>query len=339
MIKPLYHSYSKNSKSSKKMLLICATIFSFPVSIADTFSKKGFDVFWFDDRPSRNPFIKAMIRLNRKSIHLLTRLYLKKIISFGHKENIDFIFIVDGQAFLKKDILLLRKNFPHCRFVFSTLDSIHNFSGSLDISSVFDKAYSFDEDDSKKYPVFNFLPDFYTEDYSNIEKKPIKYDFFYFGTAHPKKVYEIEKMANQLQEFGLRGHIYQFLPSHLVFVYNKITSHFYKKKRINDFHYSPLSTKDICLYFSESNIIIDSPAAGQSGLTPRSISAMAAGKKLITTNPNITHYDFYRPENVYFAKNGQIDFSDLFFHSEYVTIPEAIIKKYSIDAWCDEIIS
>lgn len=338
MIKPLYYAHSNEARASHKMLFICATIFSFPISIANTFSKKGYDVFWFDDRPSKNPFIKAMIRLNRKSIHFLARQYLKKIIAFGKKEKIDFIFIVDGQSFLKSDILLLRNSFPNCRFVFSTLDSIHNFKGSLAISESFDKAYTFDEDDAKQYPTFRFLPDFYTEEYRFIEESPKVYDFFYFGTAHPKKVYEIEKMADQLKNYGLSGFLYQFLPSHLVFFYNKSKSRFYKRKKLNDFHYSPLSTKEICHYFSESSIIIDSPAAGQSGLTPRSISAMAAKKKLITTNPNIVHYDFYRPQNIYFAKNGKIDFSNIFFHSDYLNLPEEIVKKYSLDSWCDEII-
>jgi hypothetical protein len=321
-----------------KMLFICPTIFSFPFSISHAFASRGYDVYWFDDRPSKNAFVKGLIRINRRSVHLATNKYLDEIIAFGKKQKIDVIFVVDGQSFLECDIKKLRASFPFSRFVYSTLDSITNFPYSLKLAQLFDVSFSFDDQDVKKYPIFRFLPDFFTEEYSSIPNERIRFDYFYFGTAHPKKLLEIEKISKQLEGFGLHGFLYQYLPSKLVFFYNKGKSTAYKRKKVSDFCYVPLSTKDICAYYSCSSIIIDSPAAGQSGLTPRCISAVGAHKKLITTNPSILNYDFYRPENVYYAKDAEIDYSNVFFHSDYVQPSNDVVAKYSLDSWCDTII-
>lgn len=337
MISPLITTLT-GKPSSRNLLFICPNFFSFPLNISQTLCQKGFNVFYFDDRPSKSSIIKALIRINRKTVRLMTDRYLSKIINFGQKKSIDFVFLVNGQAFLEKDIRKLRVAFPKARFVFSSLDSVHNYPELLKLASLFDKAYSFDDEDVLRYKIFSLLPDFYTNEYLFLKKVPPRFDFFYFGTAHPKKLRETESMIKQLQNNGYLGFAYHYLPSKLVFFYNKIRSKSYKKKKISDFHFSPLSTKEICQYFEESRIIIDSPAAGQSGLTPRCICAVGAKKKLITTNPNIKNYDFYKPENVYLAINGVIDFSDIFFHSDYAPSSENVYKKYSLSNWCDQII-
>lgn len=90
--------------------------------------------------------------------------------------------------------------------------------------------------------------------------------------------------------------------------------------------------------YEYSMCVLDSPQAGQTGLTIRVLEALGAKKKLITTNPDIVNYDFYRPENIYVYK-GKIDLNNIFFKKPYMEIDNIIYSKYSLKSWLEEILS
>ena len=62
-------------------------------------------------------------------------------------------------------------------------------------------------------------------------------------------------------------------------------------------------------------------------------------RKLMTTNANITEYDFYRPENqiVLDRKNLKLNIENI--NSDYIDIPEEVYQKYSLEYWVREIFS
>ena len=76
----------------------------------------------------------------------------------------------------------------------------------------------------------------------------------------------------------------------------------------------------------------------QRGLTIRSIEALGAGKKLITTNKSIVEEDFYNPKNIYILdRESLLEIPLSFFDSPFQPIAEDIYYKYSISGWIDEI--
>lgn len=108
--------------------------------------------------------------------------------------------------------------------------------------------------------------------------------------------------------------------------------------KLNEFHYTPLSEKEMRQVYINSKCVLDSAQAGQVGLTIRVIEALGAKKKIITTNADVKEYDFYRPENIYiYDESKGIDLNSVFFKSEYQKIEDRIYKKYSLENWIKRI--
>ena len=78
---------------------------------------------------------------------------------------------------------------------------------------------------------------------------------------------------------------------------------------------------------------------GQEGLTLRVLEALFYSKKLITNNKNIKKYDFYNPNNIFIW--GVDDEKNLlnFINSDYITIEENILNRYSYDSWINRFIN
>ena len=83
---------------------------------------------------------------------------------------------------------------------------------------------------------------------------------------------------------------------------------------------------------ASSKCVPDAPQEGQTGLTIRTIECLGAKRKLITTNPEIVHYDFYDPKNIWVYEDGKALEKD-FFVAPYKELPEEIYQKYSIRSW------
>ena len=70
----------------------------------------------------------------------------------------------------------------------------------------------------------------------------------------------------------------------------------------------------------------------------RSIEALGAGKKLVTTNKSIVDEDFYNSQNIHILdREGLLEIPVGFFDVPFQAVPEDIYYKYSISGWIDEI--
>jgi hypothetical protein len=107
---------------------------------------------------------------------------------------------------------------------------------------------------------------------------------------------------------------------------------------MDEFHYEPLRSLEMNKIYQDTRCVLDSPQAGQLGLTIRVIEALGAKKKLITTNEDVINYDFYCPENIYVYR-GFFDLKDPFFTEPYKDIDSNIYEKYSLRNWLKEIFS
>jgi hypothetical protein len=69
----------------------------------------------------------------------------------------------------------------------------------------------------------------------------------------------------------------------------------------------------------------------------RTLEMLGAGKKLITTNPQVSRAEFYDSQNtvVIDRKNPKID--PEFFEYPYRTPSTEIVRRYSIENWLDEL--
>lgn len=104
-------------------------------------------------------------------------------------------------------------------------------------------------------------------------------------------------------------------------------------------HTEPIPKSRIDEISSRTKCIIDINHPYQTGLTMRTIEMVGLKRKLMTTNANITEYDFYRPENqiVLDRKNLKLNIENI--NSDYIDIPEEVYQKYSLEYWVREIFS
>ena len=325
-----------------KLLLIMPNFFDYPKFISDELSKMGYEVDYFDDRPSTNAWVKAIIRINKNIINKYIQKYFNTVMNTVTNKKYDVVFLISGQSlsFSEDMISDIRKCQPQAKFVLYQWDSQTNFPYIKAIQKYFDKCYSFDRKDVEETHSLKFLPLFYSRNYEEIGKrnnKDFKYDFCFVGTAHPKKYKFINMMSNQLKTIYPNQFIYFFFPSPIVYFYRKIMNKELRKAKYSEFHFKPINGKEMNDIYEFSRCVLDSAQAGQLGLTIRVLEALGAKKKLITTNEDIINYDFYRPENIYIY-DGKIDLEDVFFKEEYKEIEKDIYEKYSLRNWLKEII-
>ncbi|MDM0906259.1 hypothetical protein QTI73_11165 [Clostridium perfringens] len=326
-----------------KLLLIMPNFFDYPEVITKELENMGYDVDCFDDRPSTNSIIKAIIRVKKDLINLYIRKYFNSIMKIIKNKRYDFVLLISGQSlsFNEKMISEIKKTQSSARFVLYQWDSLDNFPYIRNVQKYFDKCYSFDREDTQKNENLKFLPLFYCKRYEEIGKinnKDFLYDFSFIGTAHPKKYRFISMMSKQLKNVYPKQYIYFFFPSKLVFIYRKIANYELKNAKYDEFNFVSLKDNQMNYIISNSRCILDCAQSGQSGLTIRVLEALGAKKKLITTNKDIINYDFYREENIYVYK-GNFDYNSVFFSKSYVELDKDIYEKYSLRNWLNEILS
>lgn len=326
-----------------RLLLIMPRFFNYPELICDELNRIGYEVDFFDDRPSTNAWVKATIRINKNIIKGYIEKYFNKIMKTIESKKYDVVFLISGQSlsFSEEMIEKIKKCQSQARFLLYQWDSQTNFPYIKTVYKYFDKIYSFDKSDVTNTEGLRFLPLFFSRNYEEIgkeKKKNYKYDFCFVGTAHPKKYKFIGMMSKQLKAVYPKQFIYFFFPSVIVFYYRKFHDRELRYAHRKEFHYVPLKEADMEEVYKSSRCVLDSAQAGQIGLTIRVFEALGSKKKLITTNEDVVNYDFYSPENVYIY-DGKIDLNNPFFTEEYKEIDRNIYEKYALRNWLKEIVS
>ena len=160
----------------KKLLLIMPRFFNYPNLISEELNNMGYQVDFFDDRPSTNAFIKAAIRINKNLIYTYIKKYFDGIMTKIKNEKYDVVFLISGQSlsFSESMIEQIKKSQPYAKFVLYQWDSQTNFPYIKKVQKYFDKCYSFDRRDVEENSSLMFLPLFYSKIYENIGKEKNK---------------------------------------------------------------------------------------------------------------------------------------------------------------------
>lgn len=263
---------------------------------------------------------------------------------FGKKY--DILFVLDGQGLHPVVFEILRKRNPDLysvNYLFDTTKGVYRFDKHF---ALFDKVATFDIEESKQYCV-NLLPIYWVPVKG---EKPVRYKFFGVGRYKPerarlfRKLQEISENTNNPAYLKLQGeHIKMFTLKYLFrTIFRKADGHITWKDYYSQMYMlDPLSVNDFREKLIESEIIIDTNAPHQDGLTARFMWALGLGKKILTTNEAAKLYDFYTPEQVFVI--GDLDRFDeskdfSVFLSSVFEPNAAIAQKvvaYRIDNWLD----
>lgn len=322
----------------KRILFFYLSTFNYENEIKWAMEREGASVDAFNERPANNVFVRVLIRLNRNLIGKYINRYYEKIIEKTKCNKYDFIFFIKGESISPDIVKKLRTAHQEAKVVMYYWDSIANNYNAKSLIGCFDKVLSFDKNDCKEMKL-DFLPLFYIPQYAEIAHKKViqKYDMMFVGTTHSERYEFVNGIANQIREAGGNCFTWFYFPSKVSFYKLKMDNPKFRSAKIENFEFSPMSREKLLCYYAESRIQIDMQHPKQTGLTMRTIETLGAKKKLITTNPYVKEYDFYRPENILIVDRYNPVITKDFLDAPWVEIPEEIYKKYSISSWLNTI--
>ena len=257
-------------------------------------------------------------------------------------ETYDILFVINGVSFHPIIIEHLQQFNPRLKVSLYVWDNAKGYDFFHFLPFVH-KAFTFDFDDAKRREGVEFLPFYWTEDCQR--KIDIKYDVSIIGSNHHGRLEIVEKIAKQLKERGMRFYF-------KIYIFEcKVTRNpivwMFKRKRLetitNDYRKqldSPYTTKErispleVENIIASSNCILDTDNPNQTGTTPRVIWALAASKKIISTNTNLKDMPFYNPNQISFInrENPVIDWDFLELPNEERHL-SPYIENLRIDKW------
>ena len=91
--------------------------------------------------------------------------------------------------------------------------------------------------------------------------------------------------------------------------------------------------QDNLKYICKAKVLIDFVTSDHSGLSFRVFEALGYEKKLITTNAEVVHYDFYHPDNIFIWDGKNLNGIEEFLDKPYKPIDPKIKQKYSFSNW------
>ena len=324
----------------KRVLFFYLSTFNYEIEIQKAMEREGAIVDCFNERPSNNLFIHIMVRLNRNLINRIIVKYYQSIIEKTKENRYDYIFFIKGESISPAIIKSLRVAHPEAKIVMYYWDSIANNHNAKNMLGCFDKVLSFDKNDCKNLGM-DFLPLFYIPQYTKISNQntPQEYDLMFAGTTHSDRYQFVKGIANQIVKAGGKCFVWFYFPSKILYYKMKWENPMFRDAKKKDFNYKPMAREKLLDYYAKSRIQIDVQHPKQTGLTMRTIETLGAKKKLITTNADVSNYDFYRPENILVVDRKKPVIPEDFIKSDWIEIPEDIYKKYSISSWLQTMFS
>jgi hypothetical protein len=325
--------------SGKRILFFAPSFFGYEREIASGMRVLGAEVDLFDERPGNGFFTKALIRIRRSLLALRIAAYYNRIIERTRDRNYDYILFIKGEAVSAANIGLMRKLHPHAVFILYFWDSLRNNRNGRKILPLFDRVLSFDRVDCAAESLLIHRPLFYLDAYrdcADIQERDN--DLLFIGTVHSDRFAFAKKVKSLCSNAGLRTKFIFFFQSPPLFVVRRLFDRSFRGTKVSDFRFRALKKDDIASLVGKSSAVLDVQHPNQKGLTMRTIEVLGARRKLVTTNREVSSYDFYRPANVLIVdrENPLIDLN--FFRIPFERCPEDLYRKYSLERWITDVL-
>lgn len=262
----------------------------------------------------QNFLAKTFLKKNLKKIWASK----ERISTISEKDYFDYLFIICPDFLLNDELqFVTQRAKKRIVYFWDSFDNIPRYERTLPF---FDVKYSFEPKDVEKYKL-NLLTNFYFNTERNLAPKN---DIFFIGTLD-ERIELIKKIVDSIEKLGKTAKI--FLQTK-----NENAAKIHPSRSI-EFIRKAIPFEESEKIYHDSKIILDVQKKIQNGLTFRVFDAMGKGKKLITTNEDIIHYDFYNANNIFIWKNETEAIPESFFNLPYEELPNEIYEKYSIKNW------
>ena len=331
--------------NKKNILLFCPQFLDYDQILRGGLIKQGARVKLYDERPSQNSIIKALLRINPYWLSFLSNRYFLNIFEKEKNTDFDYIFIIKGEALTPKVINIMKKYFKNSKLIFYSWDSLKNVKYMDKKIDLFDKAFSFDRADCDSFKNVSYQPLFFSSPFSFKTNKALKvdkkYDLIFIASLHSDRYKVLNKILNntRLNKPDISFYSFLFYPSKLFFLLRKIFDRQFYKVSFKEVQWQSLSQHEVIKRIMQSKIVIDINHPMQTGLTMRTIECMALKKKIITTNMNIKYEKFYSNSNILIIDRHNPIIPKDFIDSPYQDIVDEDIDYYSLETWISRIFS
>jgi len=322
----------------KRILFIGTKFYTYHEMIRKELEAQGFLVDYYADRPSESSLMKGFIKINKNLVRKQTAKYFENLLAQTRSKHYDLVFMMNCKVYTKKMIEALKMAHESAEFVLYLWDSVKLYPFVGEFIHLFNRAYTFDLDDSEANKKLKLLPLFYDKEYEEVAayKSETQVDLVSICTAHPIRYRIIKDLFPRLKEDGIRIFSFFYI-NKLQYLYNKVFEREFRHASRKEFSFEPLESSEIVRIIKGSDTVFDIPHDQQSGLTMRTIETLGAKRKLITTNRQISRYDFYDENNILILDDSNyIEVSD-FIRRAYKEIPEEIYRSYSLSSWVSNI--
>lgn len=321
-----------------KVLLIAPSFFGYRDRVGAMLAEMGFEVDIADDRPNESVAFRSLGKVSYRLVDSAISRYADSLRERVGAGGYDRVIYMGGMSFCFTP-QQMRRIRESSRAVFSAYlwDSLDNCQRVSSCLELFDRVDSFEPQDCANGRI-SLRPLFYGDEYAGIPLAPrggFDYDACFVGSVHqPSKFHSVKRMCDRLEARGLRIFRYFYMPSSSAKALRMASDGAYRDV---DLESASLPLERVLEVYARSRAIIDSPQRGQLGLTMRTVEAVGARRKLITTNPDVANYDFFPGGDVAIWDDGEEILSD-FFDAPYRELPKEIYESYSIEAFAASLV-
>lgn len=311
---------------NKTVLFISPVFYGYEKLICTELKGQGATVIFY---PERNNDLQYKFFSNFKKGKLAEhqKRYYLSVFNKVKKLNIDYVFIIRGFLMPLEFITAIRNTFPNAYLIMHQWDSMNN-NNYKKFLHVFDSIFSFDPIDCSNYPILKYLPNFYHPQYADQSNSTSLYDLSFIGWGYLERINFITKIKKQLPQ--LIFFYYLYIP------FTTYIKNLLKRTYLKSIKFITLSPQKVVEIIKQSKCVLDIPDDQQAGYTFRTIDAMAAHKKLITTNKFIKHESFYNENNILIINKTEPAIDNTFFKKPFADVD---ISEYSLSNWIKKIFS
>ena len=349
MVGKVIVSTMRDNITNKNILFLCSRFFGYEVKITEMLYKLGAKSVYYKECN----FFKESFR-DHISFYTLKKFlknpkyrdnWSEEFWNEISEKKFDTFFVMENLSFSKWFISRLKSNNPNLRSILFLWDKFSTQQPRyFDYLPLFDKVYTFDKDDAKRYNI-SYFPDFYIE-YPHNEVNGYQYDVVFIGTLHNGTTEfrgeVLKRIEQECKRKGLNSFIWLYNSKYseskrwyIRWFRNHIRQDSFKKaldscKGCGFLHDVPLSLEEYYKIIKNSKAVIDINHRNRQGMTLNVIEAIASGKKLITTNTRIKDEPFYDSNMILVIDedNPIIDRSFLDAPSKIVDISECRLDNW-----------
>jgi hypothetical protein len=287
----------------KTIVYINTDFYSYNKEIIHSLNDLGYQVLFFDYKPCCKSFSKFLFRFDGLFRKRVIRKLVRKIHEATEGKEIESYLFINPTTFTAEDVKQIFAGHEKARKILYLWDSTRTYPCVLDIVSLFDQVFSFDPQDCRKYGYQYRATFSCAEDLSMPSQQDFHYDLFYIASYSKERYRILRKMIDYCDSNGLSIYYHLYIKNHLAYAFYKLSNPGLKKKYVRFF---TLSNAEKAKIQNQSRCILDTPLSTQSGITMRVIEGLVLKKKILTSNPDITGFSFYNPDDFFLFTDENI---------------------------------